>query len=296
MPIVRERRGAVAAVGASLRLAIALALWLPIRPAAAEDLVWLPLTALDGEARTMIEAAAHDGSIGALFDFGTPGDLQVAFAEIREHAGEAPPPDRSDLILRLAPEACRKDHCPVMIMAWDQGAYVMLTLQRGPEFALGTGFSHGLRNLLVRGDHLWFTGRDYIDTGSVEGWRVLTDVDPADRAWIETALDIGTARAPAPALPVADRAFVAFVDLDDAPSSAQARPEVIVLDKNYQSCVRRGCAVTIYATDGDRPAVIGEMLGYAVDLGPDSHHGKRDLLIDGTDLFTFDGERYRGGD
>jgi hypothetical protein len=234
------------------------------------------------------------GITGAVFDFDRPADLEVAFVELDEQPGDAPFENRSEIILRLAPEACRKEDCPIMILTWDQGAYAMLTLQRGPGFALGTGFSHGLRNLIVRGNYLWFTGRAYVDTGSIEGWRVLTDVDPADRAWIEAALGIGTALAPAPKLPVADRVFLTFVELDDPPLSVQARPEVIVLDMNYQSCLARGCDVTVYATDGERPAVIGAFLGRYVDLGPGDHNGKRDLLIDGTRLFTFDGERYDG--
>lgn len=292
MPIVRRRRGTFAAGGILPRLGMALALWLPIPPAAAEDLVWLPLTAFGTDALAMIETAVNQGVSRSMLDFDAPADIQVAFAEIRQRAGDAPPADRSDLIVRLAPAACRQYHCPIIVLTWDQGAYSMLTLLRGPEFALGPGFSHGVRDLVERGRHLWFTGRDYIDTGSVGGWRVLTDVDPADRAWIEAALGIGTALVPAPKLPVADRVFLTFVELDDPPLSVQARPEVIVLDMNYQSCLARGCDVTVYATDGERPVVIGAFLGRYVDLGPDDHNGKRDLLIDGTRLFTFDGERY----
>jgi hypothetical protein len=292
MPMVRGRHGTFAAARAVLRLAMAFALWLPIGDAAGDDLAWLPLTAFDAEARTMIEDTAVREVGSTLFDFGRPATIEVAFAEIDGRSGDVPAEDRSEIILRLVPDACSRDHCPIMILSWHQGSYRMLTTQRGPGFALGTRFSHGVRDIVVRGEPLWFTGRDYLNTGSVEGWRVLTDLAPTDRAWIEAALGIGVERLPAPHLPTPDRVFVATVELDEAPPAATAAPEVIVVDVNFQSCGRRGCTITVYSGDGDRHAAIGDMVGDAVDLGPAFHNGKRDLLIDGAALSTFDGARY----
>lgn len=293
MTVLPSRRSGAVATRPSWRwLFVAVALALPTRPASAEDLEWHPLNAIYTTTRTAIEVAVTRESVG-LFDFADPGRIQVAFAELDEHPGHGPSARRSEVILRRAPEACTLYDCPVMILTWGQVSYVGVTVLKGPALALGTGFKHGLRNLVVNGDRLWFTGREYRDTEQIEGWRVLTDLDPLDRGWIEEECRIGVEIVPGENPPAADNVFVALVELDqNRGSTSQPHPEIVVMDRNPLSCGSAGCSFSVYAVGSEGRRRIGGFQGSKLSFGAGYHNGMRDVILDAAGLFTFDGAEY----
>jgi hypothetical protein len=271
-------------------LCMVAALALSPRPTAAQDLEWQPLTAFDTTMRATIEAAATREIVG-MFDFDDAAHVQVAFAELDEDASTRPA-NLPEIILRLAPEACTRYHCPIMALTYERGRYVELTLLRGPALTLGTAFHHGLRDLLVGGDRFWFTGTQYIYTGEIEGWRLLPEVDPATRAWIDKEFEFGQVLIPEPDPHDPMDVFVAVVDLGRDPSATSyaPRPAIVIIDRN--ACGNAGCSVVVYAVEGASRRRIGTFLGVALSLGTGFRHGLRDLVLDRRGIFTFDGTAY----
>lgn len=273
-------------------LAITAALLLCARTAAADEaLAWLPLTAAGWGVRAEIAAATRGTPIG--YYLHDPTQVELAFAEIDEHPGDEPSERQPEIWLRLA-AGCSIYDCLLSILTWDGDSYAPLTSLYGADVALASGFSHGRRDLVVDGDPFWFDGRNYVFTGSIEGWRVLTDLDPVDRVWIEEELGIGIELLPEPNPLVADDVYVAFVELDQPPPSppSPSQLEVVVIDRNGQSCGRIGCLISVYTNGPEGHRRIGDFIGWDLSLGSTVAHGMRSLILDGRGLFVFDGVRY----
>lgn len=129
---------------------------------------WWRLTEVDAATRAWFEEEQR--RTNELFERDDPARVSVAFVELHDEASAGPERHRDDLVIyNRNVDWCGTGGCAIMVYGFDGQGYTPLAYFLGYVIDLGSGFSHGLRDLVVDDVPFRFDGRHYVFAESRPG-------------------------------------------------------------------------------------------------------------------------------